>query len=237
MMVLVVGCGGDRSTGLKLAVIQELPEASDSRVTIIDFDAKPPTQFELRVGETKHGIELIEVSQQTRTALIRRDGKEIRLKMGEGEQDAGEEPASGPDAAKDRPAFAVTIDYWRKDKEKSAGGWVWVAPDALAPGNVKNRVEPPDDSATFQIYPKAKYLLQPTFVKHEDGLDHWELVITATTSTEEGSETTSEHTIQIAFDGTTSVPVFEDDFATLELSAYEYSVDLRDGSAENGKDK
>ena len=136
-------------------------------------------------------------------------------------------------SVKDRPAFALTIDYWRKDKEKSAGGWVWVAPDALAPGGVKNKVEPPDDSATFQIYPKAKYLLQPTFVKHEDDLDHWELVITATTPTEEGGETTSEHTIQLAFDGTTSVPVFEDDFATLELSAYEYSVDLRDGRGVN----
>ena len=86
MIVLAVGCGADRPTGLKLAIIQEMPEASDSRVTIIDFDVKPPNQFELRVGETKHGIELIEVSHQTRTALIRRNGKEIPLKMGEGEQ-------------------------------------------------------------------------------------------------------------------------------------------------------
>ena len=34
----------------------------------------------------RHGIELIEVGNPTRTALIRRDGKEIRIEMKEGEQ-------------------------------------------------------------------------------------------------------------------------------------------------------
>ncbi len=140
-------------------------------------------------------------------------------------------------AVKDQPSFAVSIDYWRKDKGKPGGGWVWVTPDTSAPGGVKNRVEPPDDSATFEIYPKAKYLLQPTFVMHEGGVDHWELVITATKSTEEGGETTSEKTIQIAFDGATAFPVFEDELATMELHAFEWIVDTRDDSEKNGKDK
>ena len=140
-------------------------------------------------------------------------------------------------AVKDQPSFAVTIDYWRNDNDKDAGGWVWVSPDTSALGSVKNRVESPDDSAKFIIYPKAEYLLQPTFVKHENGLDHWALVITVTKSTEEGEKTTSENTIHVAFDGTTPAPVFEDELATMELNPFKYFVDLRDDSEKNGKDK
>jgi len=88
MMILLTGCGEKRATGLKLVVVQEFPDASDSRahVSIIDFDVDPPRRIDLRMGESKQGIELIEVGNPARTALIRRDGKEIRLEMKEGEQ-------------------------------------------------------------------------------------------------------------------------------------------------------
>ena len=92
LTIILAGCGADRPKGLQLAVIQELPEDIGSWVTIIDFDEEPPSQFELRVGESKHGIELVEVNQQRRTALIRRDGKEILLKMREGEQAGAPNP-------------------------------------------------------------------------------------------------------------------------------------------------
>ena len=92
LTIILAGCGADRPEGLQLAVIQELPEDIGSRVTIIDFDEEPPSQFELRVGESKHGIELVEVNQQSRTALIRRDGKETLLKMREGEQAGAPNP-------------------------------------------------------------------------------------------------------------------------------------------------
>lgn len=86
-MILLTGCGEKRATGLKLVVIQEFPDASDSRahVSIVDLDVEPPRRIDLRMGESKQGIELIEVGNPARTALIRRDGKEIRLEMKEGE--------------------------------------------------------------------------------------------------------------------------------------------------------
>lgn len=83
MMILLVSCGEDRPKGLKLVTVQEFPDARDSRahVSIIDFDEDPPKRVDLVIGESKHGIELIEVGNPTRTALIRRDGKEIRIEM------------------------------------------------------------------------------------------------------------------------------------------------------------
>jgi len=100
MMILLVSCGEDRPNGLKLVVVQEFPDARDSRahVSIIDFDEDPPKRVDLVMGESKHGIELIEVGNPTRTALIRRDGKEIRIAMKEGEQDGGGQPATRPES-------------------------------------------------------------------------------------------------------------------------------------------
>jgi len=87
VMFFLAGCGADHPKGLRLAALQEVPGSNLSWVTIVDFDEDPPRRFELRVSESKHGIELLEVSSSNRTALIRRDGKEILLTMGEGEQD------------------------------------------------------------------------------------------------------------------------------------------------------
>jgi hypothetical protein len=100
MMILLTGCGEKRATGLKLVVVQEFPDASDSRahVSIVDFDVDPPRRIDLRMGESKQGIELIEVGNPARTALIRRDGKEIRLEMKKGEQDGGGQPATRPES-------------------------------------------------------------------------------------------------------------------------------------------
>ena len=77
-------------------VIQEFPDARDSRAhaSIIDFDLNPPKRIDLVIGESKHGIELIEVGNPTRTALIRRNGKEIRIEMKEGEQGGAGQPAT-----------------------------------------------------------------------------------------------------------------------------------------------
>lgn len=95
MILFLASCGEHRPEGLKLVVVQELPDANNSTVTIIDFDEEPPKRIELRVGESKHGIELVKVDFSTRTALIRRNGEEIQLEMGEGEQaaDGDAEPA------------------------------------------------------------------------------------------------------------------------------------------------
>lgn len=99
-------------------------------------------------------------------------------------------------AVKERPDFAIVFSCTRKEDGERVGGWVWATPDDTDPQGAKIRVESPDDeSSTFQIPGKVKYLLEPTFVKHEDGLDHWELAVMATTSTEEGGEETSEHTV------------------------------------------
>lgn len=89
LMILLMSCGGERTTGLKLVVVQESADASDSRahVSIIDFDVDPPKRIDLRRGESKHGIGLIEVGNPSWTALIRRDGKEIRLEVKEGDQE------------------------------------------------------------------------------------------------------------------------------------------------------
>jgi hypothetical protein len=86
MMCLLVSCGEDRPKGLRLITIQEKQVANIPRVTILDFDEEPPKRIELSDGETKDGIELVEVDFAKRTALIRRNGEEVRLVMNGAEQ-------------------------------------------------------------------------------------------------------------------------------------------------------
>jgi hypothetical protein len=133
-----------------------------------------------------------------------------------------EESSTETAAVKERPAFAIRFLCTRKDDGQQMGGWVWATPDDRDPQRARNRVEPPDDeSLSFKIPGKVKYLLKPTFVKHEDGSDHWKLAVAATTPTEGGGEETSEQTVQAAFDGSTPLPVFEDEHTTMELRLYQ----------------
>tara|TARA_R110002049_G_scaffold72490_1_gene186924 strand:+ start:7747 stop:7959 length:213 start_codon:yes stop_codon:yes gene_type:complete len=52
-------------------------------VVLIDFDADPPKQYRLSIGEIVDGIELVEADYSDKSVLVRRGEKEVELRIGE----------------------------------------------------------------------------------------------------------------------------------------------------------